>query len=32
MWLAGDSMRLYYEQEDILKEFGLVEKAEDTPA
>ena len=26
MWLAGDSMRLYYEQEDILKEFGLVEK------
>jgi hypothetical protein len=27
MWLAGDSLRLYYEQEDILKEFGLVEAA-----
>jgi len=32
VWLSGDSLTLYYEQADILKEFGLVEKAEDTPA
>ena len=32
MWLAGDSLRLYHEQEDILTEFGLVEKQDDTPA
>jgi hypothetical protein len=27
MWLAGDSLRLYYDQADILKEFGLVAKS-----
>lgn len=26
LWLSGDSLKLYYEQADILKEFGLVEK------
>jgi hypothetical protein len=32
MWLAGDSLTLYYEQAEILKEFGLVEKAKETSA
>ena len=29
VWLSGDSLNLYYEQADILKEFGLVEKESD---
>ena len=29
IWLSGDSLNLYYEQADILKEFGLVEKESD---
>jgi hypothetical protein len=29
VWLSGDSLTLYYELTEILKEFGLVEKADD---
>lgn len=32
VWLSGDSLRLYHQQADILKEFGLVEKQDDTQA
>jgi hypothetical protein len=32
VWLSGDSLTLYYELAEILKEFGLVEKQDDTQA